>query len=559
MLIGIDVGGTYTDGVLFSDGAVVHSVKSPTDETDLKATLLLVLDELLAHGIRDEVHRVVLGTTLITNLLATGQGERTALLLMPGSGLPYGSYRICPETYFLKGGIDFRGREIDPPDKKEIELVLREVDRAGILRVAVAGKFSHRNDSHEKFVRERIGELYPAMEVCLSNEVSGRLNFPRRAVTCYYTAMTMREWNRFADGIEAAIRDRIPSCEVHILKADGGTTTLEGSRKRPCETVFSGPAASTMGAMALSRETLNSVVVDMGGTTSDICLLIDGRPLNASKGATIEGRLTHVSSFAVHSIALGGDSSLRMEDGSLRVGPLRLGPAVCFGGDTPTVTDAFNVLMDLNLGDIKASRTKIEALAAEAGQSVEALCLAVADRVTSTLKDAIRRMFTEWEDEPAYKVWEVVNKRKFVLHRVIGIGAAAPAIIPLLSRELGVDYFLHPYSPVANALGAAVSRPTLAMEVHVDTQKRTYSGAPGGFSGPVKERDYQVHDAVKLARMLLAELSRQRRLSVYSEDAQVYLEEQFNMIRGMGLAGKLFDVGIQITPGFIEEFKGVDL
>jgi N-methylhydantoinase A len=557
VLIGIDVGGTYTDGVLFSDGAVKHCIKTPTDENDVTETVLRTLDELLAHGKKEEIRRVVLSTTLVTNLLATGRGERTALVLLPGSGLPYSAYKICPDTYFVKGSIDFRGRELEAPDREEIEKTLYEIDREGIERVAVAGKFSNRNDRHELLVKETARRIYPHMDVCASNGISGRLNFPRRAVTCYYTAMTRRVWNGFADGIEAAIGARLPGSEIHILKADGGTTTLHASRRRPCETVFSGPAASIMGAVALSREPLNSVVVDIGGTTSDICLLIDGEPLYASRGASIRGRLTHVNSFAVHSMALGGDSALCEELGELKIGPQRLGPAACFGGATPGVIDAFNLLLGLNIGDVEASRDKLEALGRSLGQPLKELCQSVADRVIATLKETIQKMFSEWEDEPAYKVWEVVNRKKFVLHRVIGIGAAAPAIIPLLASELKVDHFLHRYSPVANALGAAIVRPTLAVEVHVDTQKQTYSGSPGGFSGPVKERNYQVEDAIKLARRLLAELSRKRGLSARSDDAQVCLEEQFNVIRGMSLAGKIFDVGIQIAPGFIDEYKGV--
>jgi N-methylhydantoinase A len=557
VLIGIDVGGTYTDGVLFADGTVIHSVKTPTDENDLKGTLLLVLDELLAHGKGEHIKRVVLSTTLVTNLLATGQGERTALLLLPGSGLPYSAYQICPDTYFLKGSIDFRGRELEATDRKEIEKTLHEIDRAGIRRVAVAGKFSNRNDRHEKLVKEMIRELYPHMDVCASNEISGRLNFPRRAVTTYYTAMTMREWNGFADGIETALAARLPDSEIQILKADGGSTSLSASRGRPCETAFSGPAASVMGAVALSREPLNSVVVDIGGTTSDISLLIDGRPLYASRGATIRGHLTHVNSFAVRPLALGGDSPLYEESGELKVGSRRVGPAACFGGVTPGVTDAFNILMDLNIGDVEASRARLEVLSRRLGQSLKELCRTVADRVIGKLKESIQDMFEEWEDEPAYKVWEVVNRKKFVLHRVIGIGAAAPAIIPMLADELKAPCFIHRYSPVANALGAAIARPTLAVEVHVDTQKQTYTGSPGGFSGQAKERNYQMGDARKLARRLLAELSVERGLSAYSAGAQVYLEEQFNVIRGMSLVGKLFDVGIQITPGFIDGFEGV--
>jgi len=557
MVIGIDVGGTYTDGALFSDGTVVHSVKHPTDDNNLEATLLLVLDDLLSHADSKDIRRIVLSTTLVTNLLATGQGERTALLLLPGSGLPFSAYRISSDTHFLRGCIDFRGREIEAPDPDEIGEVLRKVHDGGIERVAVAGKFSNRNDAHEILVRKMANARYPHMDVCTSNEISGRLNFPRRAVTCYYTAMTLREWNRFADGIESAVRMRSPASDLHILKADGGTTTLEASRKRPCETVFSGPAASTMGTLALSRESLNAVSVDIGGTTSDISLLIEGRPLYASRGALIKGHLTHINSFAVSSLPLGGDSALWEESGKLRVGPMRRGPAACFGGEVPTVTDAFNLLMNLNLGDVEASRARLGSMAAFFEESVEELCRKVADEVTKTLEKSIRNMFALWEDEPAYKVWEVVNRRKFELHRVIGIGAAAPAIVPGLAKSMGVGYFLHRYSPVANALGAAVARPTLAVDVHVDTGRRSYTASPGGLSGTIDKRNYQLDDAKELARSCLKELSRERGLADYAHEARFYLEEQFNVVRGWQEEGKLFDVGIQVAPGFIHEYKGV--
>ncbi len=556
MLIGVDVGGTYTDGVLFSKGSVVRSVKRPTDEADLEGTLLSVLDELLAASNAQDIERVVLSTTLVTNLLATGRGERTALLLLPGSGLPFSAYRIGSDVYFLKGAVDFRGRQLEAPDTKEIEEVLEEIDRLSIGRVAVAGKFSHRNDSHELLVKKIIGERYPHIDVCTSNETSGRLNFPRRATTCYYTAMTIKEWNAFADGIEAALSVRLPGCDLHILKADGGTAPLAASRKRPCETVFSGPAASTMGGAALSRKPLNSVVVDIGGTTSDISLLIEGQPLHASKGALIGGHLTHIRSFALNSIALGGDSAMSEKSGVICAGPERFGPAACFGGTTPTVTDAFNVLLGLNIGNAEASRRCLEPVARHANQSCETLCRVIAEGVVGTLLRSIRDMFRRWEDEPAYKVWEVVNRKRFVLDQVIGIGAAAPAIVPMLAKELGVDYFIHRYSPVANALGAAVARPTLEVQVHVDTQKRVYTVSPGALSGPVSNHSFQMEDARQLAHRFLREIGNERGLSAYADEAQIYHEEQFNIIRGRNLAGKLFDVGIQIAPGFVHGYEG---
>lgn len=557
MLIGIDVGGTFTDGVLFSDGQVVYSVKHPTDEKDLESTLLAVLDDLIPASKGSRIDRVVLSTTLVTNLLAANRGERTALLMMPGRGLPFSSYPIGDDTYFLKGGIDFRGRQIEAPDEGEIESVLQEIDKKGIRRVAVAGKFSNRNDHHETLVKKIIQAHYPHTDVCTSNEVSGRLNYPRRAATCYYTAMTMREWSGFTYRIEAAINARIPGCNLHILKADGGTMTLEASRNHPCETVFSGPAASTMGGSALSWEPLNSVVVDIGGTTSDISLLIEGEPLYASKGALIGGHLTHIRSFAMNSIAIGGDSAIAGESGDLLVGPTRLGVAACFGGETPTVIDAFNCLKGLNIGDAAASRMRLEPVAGRLGWSLEELCRAVVERVIDELVRSIQDMFRQWEDEPAYKVWEVVNRKSFVLDRVIGIGAAAPVIVPLLAERLGVDSFLHRYSPVANALGAAVARPTLAVQVHADTQNKVYTVAPGGASGPLDGHNYQVEDVLQLAYRYLEEMGNEMGLAAYADEARVFREEQFNVIRGWDLIGKLFDVGVEVTPGFIHGFEGV--
>jgi len=557
-LIGIDVGGTYTDGVLFHGGTVLHSVKHRTDEADLEGTLLSVLDDLLAHGDAKDIRRIVLSTTLVTNLLATGRGERTALILLPGKGLPYSAYDISPDTYFLKGWIDFRGRQIEAPDQKEIEDCLRKVHESGIERVAIAGKFSNRNDAHEKALKKTAQALYPHMDVCTSNEISGRLNFPRRAVTCYYTAMTIREWNSFADEMETAVKARAPHCELHILKADGGTTTLDASRKRPCETVFSGPAASTMGTMALSREELNAVSIDIGGTTSDISLLIDGKPLYASRGALIAGHLTHINSFAVSSIALGGDSAVYARDGKLEIGPMRLGPAACFGGEVPTVTDAFNVMSGLQLGNPEASHATLNAVAAGLNVPLDSLCRTIAEQVIVKLENSIEDMWRLWENEPAYKVWEVVNKREFHLHQVVGIGAAAPAIVPMLAERMGVPHFLHRLSPVANALGATVARPTVAVELHVDTGRETYSASPGGLSGKVSKRNYQLKNAQELARTCLKEVCADRGLSDYADDAQIYSEEQFNVIRGWEQEGKLFDIGIQISPGFIHEYKGVE-
>ncbi|MDD2372652.1 MAG: hydantoinase/oxoprolinase family protein [Syntrophomonadaceae bacterium] len=557
MLIGIDVGGTYTDGVVFNQSKVIATTKVPTDDNDIKSTVLQVLDNLLLQQDKSDISRIVLSTTVVTNLLATGKGERTALLLIPGYGLPADAYDISDDTFFLKGGIDFRGREIDQLKENELAGVCDNIVAAGIKRVAIVSKFGNRNDNLEKQVRDYIIKNYPQLSVITGSQISGKLNFPRRATTAYYTAMTSKEWNHFVDEIDKALAERGLDCEVHILKADGGTLALDISRDMPCETVFSGPAASTMGALALAQEGMNAVVLDIGGTTTDIALLIDGVPLYASKGASINQRYTHVNAFAVRSIALGGDSSITVNAGQVEVEAYRRDVAACFGGRSATVTDAFNCKFNLNIGNPELSATALEQLAGRA-MSKEELGAAVVAIVVNRLGDAITSMFKEWENEPAYKVWEVINKRKFTLEQIIGIGAASRTIIPELADTMQVNYFIHQYADVANALGAAVARPTLVVNLHVDTQTKIYTLDPGGVRGSLENpRNFQLEDARQMARNHLQEVGKERGMASYTNESSFFMEEQFNMIGGWDRTGKLFDVGIQVTPGFIEEFKGV--
>lgn len=559
-LIGIDVGGTFTDGTLMKSGTIIDSVKTFTNNTAISESLFSTLDKLLS-SVADIklIERIVISTTTVTNLITTGQLEPVAVILLPGYGLPNSYYEIGEHCYFLKGAIDFRGNEVEALSHDEVENCLNDIKEKGIKRIAIAGKFSNRNNKHEKIVKELAEKIYPEAFVLTSSEVSNQLNFMRRAATAYYTAMTYYEWNNFVDNVVKALQARnLDDKEVHILKADGGTIPLEVSRDYPCQTIYSGPAASTMGGIALTMDKANSVVIDIGGTTSDISLIIDGQPLYASKGAVITGKYTHVEAFSLASISLGGDSLVVYENDSLKVLNRREDFAVCFGGKRLTVTDVFNDYYHLKIGEYQKSAQAIAELASQIGMSVKDLSLQVIDIVLSKLENAINSMFIEWEKEPAYKVWEVVNNRKFKLERIIGIGAASTAIIPVLAERLGVDYFLHQYSPIANALGTAVARPTINVNLHVDTQFGYYSVEPGGHFGKVANSSrFTLDDAKKLALDYLTKIIQDRGLDDYKEEATFYMEEQFNVIRGWDRIGKIFDVGVQVKPGFIKEYTGV--
>lgn len=556
MLMGIDVGGTFTDGVLCSAGQILKTAKQPTLEGNLQNSIITVLDELL-QGIKGGgVKQVVLSTTLVTNLLATGGGEQVALILIPGPGLNLRDIGFFPEAYFLSGATDFRGRIIEPLNQAQVEEVGRLIAAAGRRKVAVVGKFSQRNGSQERQVEKVLKENHPRLEVIRGFEVSGQLNFLRRAVTTYYTAVTREKWAGFAAEIEGAIRERGITVPINILKADGGTMPLEVSLRYPCETVFSGPAASVMGAFALTMDQQTSVVVDIGGTTTDLALILEGEPLYASRGAMIEGRYSHVRSFALRSMALGGDSALRWDGKKITLGPDRLGPAACFGGPAATPIDAVNLLEGGKLGPAALSGGALEKVAGQAGLKTEELARAVVQQVNSRLKTGIEEMFKSWEQEPAYKIWEIINKRQVGPERVVGVGAAAGAFVPDLAADLDCRALVHRYSPVANALGTAVARPTLSLLLHADTAQQTYSLNLEGITGKF-DPGWQLTEAKELARKQLQKIAAQRGIAKYADRCEFFLEEQFNMIRGWSTAGKLFDVGVQIASGVIEEFKGV--
>jgi N-methylhydantoinase A len=557
MLMGIDVGGTFTDGVLYERGRILDMVKYPTLNDNLQESILQVIDKLLQDKHGADISRIVLSTTLVTNLLATGRGDQAALLLIPGPGLNLKALDFFPQAHILKGATDFRGRITQPLDMEEVKKVGQEIIAAGIGKVAVVGKFSPRNETQENQVEQILRRKFPHLEVFKGSDISGELNFLRRAVTTYYTAITMGAWSEFAGIIRAALHRRRIDAPIDILKADGGTMPLEVSLCQPCETIFSGPAASVMGAFALTMDNLTSVVIDIGGTTTDLALILNGKPLHASRGALIDGYYSTVRSFALRSLPLGGDSAVRWLNGQVTIGPDRLGPAACFGGPQATPTDAFNYLEQGQLGSLALSGQALQEVSRQSGLNTNDLAKTIVQEVTRQIRAAIGDMFKSWEQEPAYRIWEIIHRQKVRTDRIVGIGAAAQAFVPPLARSLQCQSLISHYSPVANALGAAVSRPTLSLLVHADTQKGAYYLNLDGIRGKCPP-DFQLTDVKKLAYRHLQQIAKKRGIQRYAQHCEFFLEEQFNVVRGWSTRGKIYDVGIQIAPGVIADYKGVE-
>ena len=553
MLIGIDVGGTTTDAVIVEGSKVVKTAYVPTDHDNLSNCLLAALDELVRGVDTRKIERVVLSTTLITNMIAEGKTDPVALLLIPGPGTNPRDYSLG-ESIILDGAIDFRGTEIDRLKEPQIKEAAAKIRAQGVSRIAVVGKFCQRNHAHELKAGEVLAAALPGSKIELGHKVSGQLNFPRRAATTMLTAATKDSYEQFAKKMAAALKERRITAPVYILKADGGTLPLDKSVQMPVETIFSGPAASIMGVLALTEPGQTSVVVDIGGTTTDLALILSGKPLLSSKGARVDSLLTHVRAFAVKSVAIGGDSAVCLSGGALSVGPHRDGPPLCMGGSGPTPTDALRVLGLSQIGDAGQAEKAMQLLAGSLGCTAKEAAGKVVDAVVDRIVFEVNEMFREWEQEPAYRIWEIMKRETLSAQNVVGVGGGAPPLVPLVAARLGAAAVVPEYAPVANAIGAAVARPTLTLSLHIDTERGDYSVAEDGTTGKVTDKKMMPEDAEKLARKLLAERAGRMGIGEYAAEAEVTYSEVFNMIRGWSTVGRLMDVRMEIAAGLLRSW-----
>lgn len=542
----MDVGGTTTDAVAVRGGEVVAAAKVPTEPDALARSVLAALDGVLADIAPADVTRVSLSTTLITNLLAQEKAPDVALLLLPGPGLDPASYRLPGRAWIVPGALDFRGREVAPVDRRALEAALREIHAAGYRHLAVVGKFSPRNPAHEQMAAAHARRLDPDWRVLEGRAVSGSLNFPRRAAATALTLAVEAPCRAFLAAMQSALAQRGLACPTVILKADGGTLPLEAAATAPLESIFSGPAASALGALALQPPGATCVVADVGGTTTDLALVLDGRPLYATRGARLDGIALPTRALAVRSVALGGDSTLALDAGALALRPTREGVAACLGGPAPTLTDALRILGRIKVGDAERAHAALATL----GEPVAVAGVAL-EQALARLEAAIAEMFAAWRQEPVYRLWELRQKGDRRPELLVGIGAAADPLIPLLAERMGARALIPPYAPVANALGAAVARATYTTTLHVDTERRRVDILEAGQSEPLPPGRFTLEDARALARQWMARRGEALGIAQPLSEAEEVLAEQFNVVDGWTTVGRIFDVQWERRCGLV--------
>ncbi|HMM06337.1 MAG TPA: hydantoinase/oxoprolinase family protein [Clostridiales bacterium] len=321
-VLGIDTGGTFTDGVIIDLSAkkVLAAVKSPTTHQDLMIGIRETIQKLSAYHL-DTVSYVGISTTLATNAIVENRGCRVGLLL-----LGYESEQELPqcECYVLPGKFNIRGEETEPLDLNKTREAIEEL-RHKVDAVAISGICSVRNQEHEETVKNLVREILE-VPVVTAHELSTALGVHERTVTCVLNARLVFVIDSLLHGVKQVLSECGLAIPIMVVKGDGSLMNETITRERPIETILSGPAASIIGAIYLNGST-DGLVLDMGGTTTDIAILKHGLPRLDAEGAKVGGWKTRVAAVEVTTSGLGGDSRIRLtQNGEIKIGPRRNWP-----------------------------------------------------------------------------------------------------------------------------------------------------------------------------------------------------------------------------------------
>jgi N-methylhydantoinase A len=482
MLLGVDVGGTFTDAVLAFDGQIV-TAKVPTTPQDQSLGVIDAIRAALSQAGRPD-HRVTTfahGTTVATNALLEGNVARTALVATEGfADIVELARQNRPELYRLcvagprplvEPELRFEVRERMAPDgplralgQSEAEALAARVAAAEPAAVAVVLLHSYRHPEHERLVGRVLAAALPGVHVSLSHAVVGTFREYERAATTEVDAALSPLLSGYLRGLSRrCAQERIPA--PAIMQSNGGLIDLEAAAGHAALTVLSGPAGGAAGAAFAARAAgvPDALCFDMGGTSCDVCVVDGGEVQEQSAGVigSHPPRPLALPMLAVHTVGAGGGSiAWRDAGGALRVGPRSAGadpgPA-CYGrgGSEPTVTDANVVLGHLDCTtplaggvalDLEAAVHAVGALASGLGLSTEACAAGIRRVACAEMVGALR----------VVSVNRGVDPRRYAL---LAFGGAGPLHATDIADELGIARILVPSaSGVLAALGLLVSR-----------------------------------------------------------------------------------------------------
>lgn len=328
--LGIDTGGTYTDGVLLNSltRQVVKSAKVLTTHHDLRLCIAEILEQLVPQD-PSRISQVALSTTLATNAIAEGKRKPIALFLLGYDPDLVRQFKFHQQFgthhyFFVQGRHDLNGIEQVPLDRAEIERIVHAV-QAEVDAFAVASYAGPMNASHEDAAAETIAGL-TGLPVVQAHHLSNELDSIRRATTASLNASLLSNIQEFLDAIHKMLSNKGVQCPILMIKGDGSIVRADFARKRPVEIIHSGPATSAIGGQFLARVD-QALVIDIGGTTTDIAVVERGQAQILEHAATVGSYRTCVRTIKARSFGLGGDSLIRFDHWkNLEIGPERVVP-----------------------------------------------------------------------------------------------------------------------------------------------------------------------------------------------------------------------------------------
>lgn len=333
IVIGIDTGGSYTDGVLFDRQTkrVIFSRKVLTTHQDLRICITAILDSLIgeAENAGRDIQLISLSTTLATNAIAEGKSRPAALLLLGYDEELLRKFGLTEELgtqrfFCLKGGSDLNGNLQADLDESEIKRIARE-QMGEVEAFAVSAYGGPLNSSHELLAAEWLGQA-ANLPVVQGNQLTNRMGSIQRAATAALNASLLGHAVEFVEAVREVMRRHALDCPLILVRGDGSLAEADYAMQRPVEIIHSGPATSTVGGAALAGAD-NALVIDVGGTTTDLGLVRDGGVLLNADGAEVGGIATWVRTIRARSFGLGGDSQIRFSGKEeLALGPDRVLP-----------------------------------------------------------------------------------------------------------------------------------------------------------------------------------------------------------------------------------------
>lgn len=485
MRLGIDVGGTFTDLVLIDDDTGdIHYTKTLTTPTDLAQGVMRGVEQILpmaGAAIRD-VDYIVHGTTIGTNALIERNGAKVGLITTsgfrdileiarierPDAGL-YDINVDLPEPLVprhlrleVDERVDAQGAVIKPLDEASARRAVEQLKAQAVEAIAVCLLFSFRNPAHEQTIGSACQDLFPEAIVTLSSQVAPEFREFERTSTTVINAYLLPLTARYIDRLESELASRYGQVDLRIMQASGGAMTAQVAKSHAVHMVNSGPAGGALATALFGRLAGESKVIgiDMGGTSFDVSLIVDGEPRLKSEGE-FEGYPVKIPMIDVEGIGAGGGSIAWLDaGGALNVGPhsagAEPGPA-CYarGGNLPTVTDANLILGRLNPDYFLGAEMSLDVERAR-----KAIQQHVADRMNITLEEAATGIIRVVNANmvrgiSANTTQKGHDVREFSL---LAFGGAGPLHAVELAQELGMQrVIVPPFCSVFSAFGAVAS------------------------------------------------------------------------------------------------------